>query len=96
MKQIKWIAVEERLPETDNVVLVAISPNKTHLIGYELSRYVDGKWWTENARNAATHWCPIPEGPLPWLEVNTASFPEGTKVKIVPNFFGSNRQLMEE
>lgn len=85
--KIEWVSVEDRLPETDDVVITAISLDKEHLFGYELSRCINGKRWTsEYANDYATHWCEIPDGPLPWKEFNPTSFPEGTKVKIVPKF----------
>ena len=83
----EWISVEERLPETNDAVIVAISVDKIHLIGYELSCCWNGNWTTENAREFATHWCPIPQGPLPWKELNMTSFPKQASVRVKPNFF---------
>lgn len=85
--KIKWVSVEDRLPETDDVVITAISLDKEHLFGYELSRCINGERWIgEHSKSYATHWCEIPDGPLPWKKVELTQFPEGTKVKIVPKF----------
>lgn len=62
----KWIDVNERLPEEDVRVLVAITDeNYKHVKKYvpklDTDRRFDGRWvrWGEHI----THWMPLPEPP---------------------------------
>ena len=62
----KWISVEERLPETDDFVIVAVLDER----GDTPYQYTDFGWyldaascWIVNAeqRRDITHWMPLPE-----------------------------------
>ena len=64
----RWISVEERLPETDDFVIVAVLDER----GDTPYQYTDFGWyldaarcWIVNAeqRRDITHWMPLPEPP---------------------------------
>ena len=59
----EWISVDERLPETNEEVLVYSSVGKIYTACYIR---VDGiEFWFENIDGfrEITHWMPLPEGP---------------------------------
>lgn len=59
-----WISVKDRLPETDDTVLVCLQRG-----GYELGFYSDDSWrslylsYFETKELDVTHWMPLPEPP---------------------------------
>ena len=64
----KWISVEERLPETDDFVIVAILDERgdTPYQYTDFGWYLDvAKCWIVNAeqRRDVTHWMPLPKAP---------------------------------
>ena len=69
IKRHKWISVKERLPETDDFVIVAVLDER----GDTPYQYTDFGWyldaarcWIVNAeqRRDITHWMPLPEPPM--------------------------------
>lgn len=54
----KWISVEDRLPETNDTVLV-LHKNR-HVC---TNAWLKKKWWIDYGRNPITHWMPLPEPP---------------------------------
>ena len=66
----RWIPVTERLPKTDDLVIVAIhddsgdTPYDVTNVGFYLDVFPLGIWVVENERcNYVTHWMPLPEPP---------------------------------
>ena len=69
----EWISVKERLPESDNLVLVSADgkpiENVTLVGAYELAVYdpEEKEWilemWPEWGDVKVTHWMPLPEPP---------------------------------
>ena len=67
----EWISVKDRLPETDEMVLVIASgkPKKNITLdrAYELAEYDPEGWildmWPEWMGAVITHWMPLPEPP---------------------------------
>lgn len=66
----RWIPVAERLPKTDDLVIVAIhddsgdTPYDVTNVGFYLDVFPLGIWVVENERcNYVTHWMPLPEPP---------------------------------
>jgi len=60
---IKWISVEDKLPEDDRDVLVYYGNNRC---GVEWINWVKGKcygWCGEDNIVSVTHWMPLPESP---------------------------------
>ena len=58
----RWIPVEERLPEDDEMYLVYTTENTCAVYRY----WGDGEWeteWGEDASHDITHWMPLPEPP---------------------------------
>lgn len=66
-----WISVKDRLPETDNLVLVVVSikpcENITLNGAFGLAEYSEGEWilemWPEWEDAVVTYWMPLPEPP---------------------------------
>ena len=66
----RWISVNERLPKTDDLVLVAIHDDSGDTlfdvtnVGFYLDVFPLGIWVVENERcSYVTHWMPLPEPP---------------------------------
>ena len=67
----EWISVKDRLPETNELVLVIASGNPEKNItlygACELAEYDSGGWilemWPEWMGAVVTHWMPLPEPP---------------------------------
>ena len=67
----KWISVEERLPNDDSVVIVAIhdvsgdTPFDFASFGWCLNGVGDDYWWIvdNDICPYVTHWMPLPEPP---------------------------------
>jgi hypothetical protein len=66
----RWIPVTERLPKTDDIVIVAIhddsgdTPYDVTNVGFYLDVFPLGIWVVENERcNYVTHWMPLPTPP---------------------------------
>ena len=59
----KWISVEDRLPETPEYVFTCIKMNGIpQCVGFHY--YKDGKWWEgyeEDVVGAVEYWLPIPK-----------------------------------
>lgn len=54
----KWISVTDRLPETNDSVLV-LHKNR-HVC---TNAWLKKAWWIDYGRNPITHWMPFPEPP---------------------------------
>lgn len=72
----RWIPVTERLPKTDDIVIVAIhddsgdTPYDVTNVGFYLDVFPLGVWVVENERcNYITHWMPLPQPPKEVEEV---------------------------
>ena len=64
----RWISVEERLPEFNKMMLLCCSVDKEHFSYYAIGLLgIDGEWYVDRGvvNNKITHWCEIPECPLP-------------------------------
>lgn len=66
----EWISVKERLPKTDEYVIVAICDDsgdteyRYTTFGIYFDMRFDGVWVVDNERNSGvTHWMPLPEPP---------------------------------
>ena len=67
----RWIPVEERLPESDDNVLVIVNgecKTMTFEEAYMLASYYSGdgwivEWYEEWENPVVTHWMPLPEPP---------------------------------
>jgi hypothetical protein len=62
----KWISVEEKLPES-NVIVLAYDGDRMRLIHYSRTKE-HGNYWVDNSlgnpkMTSTTHWLPIPELP---------------------------------
>ena len=58
----RWIPVEERLPEDDEMYLVYTTEHTCAVYRY----WGDGEWeteWGEDASHDITHWMPLPKSP---------------------------------
>ena len=54
----EWISVKERLPDTNEDVLVC------HRNGFiNINARLGSRWWLINERNPVTNWMPLPEPP---------------------------------
>lgn len=54
----KWISVNDRLPNTNDTVLV-LHKNR-HV---RTDAWLKKKWWVADEKNPITHWMPLPEPP---------------------------------
>jgi hypothetical protein len=64
-KQSEWISVEERLPEHEENVLVAVDYEHIRATGVYISSLLErrqGERWTHKGYTV-THWMPLPEAP---------------------------------
>lgn len=64
----RWISAKERLPEFNKMVLLCCSVDKEHFSYYTIGVLgTNGKWYVDRGvvDNKITHWCEIPECPLP-------------------------------
>ena len=59
--EVKWISVNEGLPEEDTRVLVYLDRNANPYTFFDTDRLKNGKWVRWNKR--VTHWMPLPEPP---------------------------------
>jgi hypothetical protein len=58
----KWISVENRLPEEEVEVLgLVLYEDDTY--GYDLNEHFDGEWLLSGSQVKVTHWMPLPEPP---------------------------------
>jgi len=66
-----WISVDTRLPEVDQVVLVAEAYSPQASIALLVERHGRKEWWLgdegfpEDKENPVTHWQPLPDPPPP-------------------------------
>lgn len=69
-KESEWISVEDRLPQEEIRVLVAIKSERSYT-EIDTDRIINGKWvrWS----NDVTHWQPLPELPKMKGEINNES-----------------------
>lgn len=62
--QLKWISVEEELPDNDRAVLVWVNNLETpRWSGYKLGSYIDSKWYCDGGRKShevVTQWFSFP------------------------------------
>ena len=58
----EWISVKERLPDTEERVLVCLDLEKATPIGQDTDRFVDNRRWVR-WNGAVTHWMPLPPPP---------------------------------
>lgn len=64
----RWISVKERLPEFNKMVLLCCSVDEAYFSYYALGVLATGgEWYVDRGvvNNEITHWCEIPECPLP-------------------------------
>lgn len=59
VREVKWISVEERLPEEEGCYLVAVKND--HKRRYSKTAWFSRESWF--ARQDVTHWMPLPEPP---------------------------------
>ena len=68
---LRWIPVEERLPDNDQPVLVWNSGGycQQPWAWWQICDYEDGKWREQDERDeypGVTHWMPLPPEPANW------------------------------
>lgn len=63
----KWISVEDRLPEDEGICLIAYHPcfygELDERICVGIGKYIGKNCWARNRHQMVTHWMPLPEPP---------------------------------
>lgn len=58
-----WVRVEERLPDKNDVFIVALEDGKYKIIFLDVRSYADGRWLNIPDKLKVTHWMNLPKPP---------------------------------